>query len=66
MLGMEIIDSASQDALGQPATDGERARKLQRACLERGLIVEVGGRHGATVRMIISEAEVDLVGQIHY
>lgn len=46
------------------------ARRLQRACLERGLIVELGGRHGATVRflppLIISEAEVDLVGQILY
>jgi len=70
MLGMEIIDPASQDALGQPAADGERARQLQRACLERGLIVELGGRHSATVRflppLIISEAEIDLVGQILY
>ena len=70
MLGMEIIDPASQDGLGQPAADGDKARKLQRACLERGLIVELGGRHGATVRflppLIISDAEVDLVGQILY
>ncbi len=51
-----------------------RARSIAiaraRACLERGLIVELGGRHGATVRflppLIISEAEVDLVGQILY
>ena len=70
MLGMEIIDPAGQDGLGQPAADGDKARKLQRACLERGLIVELGGRHGATVRflppLIISDAEVDLVGQILY
>ncbi|MGQ7958685.1 diaminobutyrate--2-oxoglutarate transaminase [Pseudomonas sp. SP16.1] len=70
MLGMEIVDPASSDVLGRPAADGDRARRLQRACLERGLIVELGGRHGATVRflppLIISEAEVEHVGQILY
>ncbi|MDH1265243.1 diaminobutyrate--2-oxoglutarate transaminase [Pseudomonas sp. GD03944] len=68
MLGMEIIDPANSDTLGQPLADGNRARRLQRACLERGLIVELGGRHGATVRflpaLIISEAEIEHVGQI--
>ncbi|WP_438269555.1 diaminobutyrate--2-oxoglutarate transaminase [Pseudomonas indica] len=70
MLGMEIVNPTSFDSLGRPAADGDRARKLQRACLERGLIVELGGRHGATVRflppLIISEAEVEHVGQILY
>lgn len=70
MLGMEIVNPTSFDSLGRPAADGYRARKLQRACLERGLIVELGGRHGATVRflppLIISEAEVEHVGQILY
>lgn len=70
MLGMEIVDPSRNDGSGRPVADGERARKLQRACLERGLIVELGGRHGATVRflppLIISEAEIDLVGQILY
>ncbi|QNH03088.1 diaminobutyrate--2-oxoglutarate transaminase [Pseudomonas sediminis] len=70
MLGMEIVDPSRNDGAGRPVADGERARKLQRACLERGLIVELGGRHGATVRflppLIISEAEIDLVGQILY
>jgi diaminobutyrate-2-oxoglutarate transaminase len=70
MLGMEIVDPSRNDAAGRPVADGERARKLQRACLERGLIVELGGRHGATVRflppLIISEAEIEHVGQILY
>ena len=70
MLGMEIVDPSRNDGAGRPVADGERARKLQRACLERGLIVELGGRHGATVRflppLIISEAEVEHVGQILY
>lgn len=70
MLGMEIVDPSRNDGAGRLVADGERARKLQRACLERGLIVELGGRHGATVRflppLINSEAEIDLVGQILY
>ncbi|MFP6851330.1 MAG: diaminobutyrate--2-oxoglutarate transaminase [Pseudomonas sp.] len=70
MLGMEIVDPESSDSLGRPAADGDRASKLQRACLERGLIVELGGRHGATVRflppLIISEMEIEHVGQILY
>jgi diaminobutyrate-2-oxoglutarate transaminase len=70
MLGMEIVDPSRNDGAGRPVADGERARKLQRACLERGLIVELGGRHGATVRflppLIISEAEIEHVGQILY
>jgi diaminobutyrate-2-oxoglutarate transaminase len=41
---------------------------VQRACLERGLIVELGGRHGCVVRLlpplIISEREVDQVAHI--
>lgn len=70
MLGMEIIDLARSDSLGRPLADGDKAGKLQRACLERGLIVELGGRNGATMRflppLIITEAETDHVGQILY
>lgn len=70
MLGMEIVDLTRSDSLGRPAADSGRASKLQRACLERGLIVELGGRYGATVRflpaLIISEAEIDHVGHILY
>jgi diaminobutyrate-2-oxoglutarate transaminase len=69
MLGMEIVDPAgSMDSQGHPPADGARARRFQQACLHRGLILELGGRHGATVRflppLIISESEVDLVAQI--
>lgn len=69
MLGMEIIDPEISNPLqvGPPA-DSTRARKFQRACLERGLILELGGRHGAVVRflppLIISETEIDHVAQI--
>lgn len=69
MLGMEIVNGADKK-VGQdhPPADGVKAKSFQRACLERGLIVELGGRHGATVRflppLIITEREVDHVAQI--
>lgn len=68
MLGMEIVDPATADAQGHPQADGDRARAFQQACLQRGLILELGGRHGATVRLlpplIISEAEIGFVAEI--
>jgi len=40
---------------------------VQRECLKRGLILELGGRHGAVVRflppLIISAQQVDEVAQ---
>lgn len=69
MLGLEIIDTENVNvAQGGAAADNKRARQFQRACLERGLILELGGRHGAVVRflppLIISETEIDHVAQI--
>lgn len=44
---------------------GEFARRVQRECLERGLIVELGGRSGSVIRflppLIVSETEVDAI-----
>jgi diaminobutyrate-2-oxoglutarate transaminase len=45
MLGLEIADPAG----GNP---GRIARNVQRAALERGLIVELGGRDDAVVRIL--------------
>lgn len=45
MLGVEIADPTGRDSSGL-------ARAIQRAVLERGLIVELGGRHGAVVRWL--------------
>jgi diaminobutyrate-2-oxoglutarate transaminase len=68
MLGVEIVQPGELDARGQPRAGGERAAAIQRACLRRGLILELGGRHGSTVRLlpplIITEAEVDRVAEI--
>jgi diaminobutyrate-2-oxoglutarate transaminase len=46
MLGLELVDPATGDP------DGEAAVAVQRAALERGLIVELGGRQDAVVRLL--------------
>lgn len=70
MLGMEIVDLGAEPEGQQqrlPA-DGMLAKRFQQACLQRGLILELGGRYGATVRLlpplIINEVEVDHVAEI--
>ena len=69
MIGIELIDpDAPVDRLDQPKAASELASRLQRACLLRGLILELGGRHSSVVRLlpplIITEREVDRVGDI--
>lgn len=74
MLGMEIVDPAAPPG---PATSvgpgprpphGRLASALQLACVRRGLIVELGGRDGSTMRflppLIITEHEIDHVAEI--
>jgi len=46
MLGLEIVDPHS----GEP--DPELALTIQRGALERGLILELGGRHDCVVRLL--------------
>jgi diaminobutyrate-2-oxoglutarate transaminase len=45
MLGLEVQDPAGDNVAAV-------ARAVQRAALERGLIVELGGRHDAVVRLL--------------
>lgn len=64
MIGVEIVDEHRPPSwTGARPADGELARSLQRHCLERGVILELGGRHGAVVRflppLIVDAAEVD-------
>lgn len=71
MLGMEVVDPDGEpDSQGHPPVHTARARQFQQACLQRGLILELGGRHGSTVRLlpplIITEAEIDFVATIMY
>ncbi|MFC8509475.1 diaminobutyrate--2-oxoglutarate transaminase family protein [Streptomyces sp. NPDC057411] len=53
MIGVELVDpeSAGADALAPPP-DPALASAVQRQCLDRGLIVELGGRHNAVVRLL--------------
>ncbi len=69
MLGVELVDPAGKpDALGHPPVHARLAPQLQRECLKRGLILELGGRQGGVVRflppLIITKAEIDRVAEI--
>jgi diaminobutyrate-2-oxoglutarate transaminase len=64
MLGTEIVQpNGETNKFGEPVADGELTLAIQRAALERGLMVEKGGREGAVIRflppMIISYEQID-------
>lgn len=65
MNAIEIIKPDQENNLGQAIADPELATTIQRAALERGLIIEKGGRKGAVLRflppLIISEIQIDFV-----
>lgn len=72
MIGVEIVGEAEAPARavsGSRASpgDGVLAREVQRACLEQGLILEVGGRHGAVLRflcpLIVTAEEIDEIAE---
>ncbi|GAA3390028.1 diaminobutyrate--2-oxoglutarate transaminase family protein [Streptomyces roseoviridis] len=53
MIGVELVDPEATGPDGlTPPPDAELARAVQRHCLDRGLIVELGGRLGAVVRLL--------------
>lgn len=64
MLGVEIKDpSGALNKFGEPQSDGALTLRIQRAALERGLMVEKGGRDGSVIRflppIIISFEQID-------
>lgn len=66
MIGVEVVDpDGAVDALGARAAAPGLARKVRTAAMERGLLVELGGRRGAVVRLLppltITDAEADRV-----
>ncbi|AGH81586.1 2,4-diaminobutyrate 4-transaminase [Psychromonas sp. CNPT3] len=65
MNAMEIVKPTISNKLGQAEADAQLASLIQRAALERGLIIEKGGRQGAVLRflppLIISEVQIDFV-----
>ncbi|MGD6817933.1 aspartate aminotransferase family protein [Metabacillus sp. 113a] len=53
MIGVEIVNPAGKRASsGSMPAWPELASAIQKACFERGLILEVGGRHGSVVRLL--------------
>jgi len=66
MIGIELINpDLPKNRLGHPAGFPELARKMREECLNRGLIVELGGRRSSVVRMfpplIITEEQIKQV-----
>ncbi|HHF3172712.1 TPA: pyridoxal phosphate-dependent class III aminotransferase [Vibrio alginolyticus] len=64
ILGVEIkTPNGELNKFGEPQADSELTLSIQRAALERGLIVEKGGREGAVIRflppLIISFEQID-------
>ncbi|MCG3733270.1 pyridoxal phosphate-dependent class III aminotransferase [Vibrio cincinnatiensis] len=64
MLGLEIQDPSGElNKFGEPKAAPELTLAIQRAALERGLMVEKGGREGSVIRflppMIISFEQID-------
>ncbi|ELZ95883.1 diaminobutyrate--pyruvate aminotransferase [Haloferax mucosum ATCC BAA-1512] len=69
MLGVEMVDpSGEPDACGHYPVHSDLADAVRAACFERGLIVELGGRHSSVVRflppLIVSQNDVDEIGRI--
>ena len=66
MIGVDLVDPESApDALGARPAAPALARRVRAEALERGLIVELGGRHGAVLRLlpplIMTELEAEQV-----
>lgn len=53
MLGIEIQDAlGALNKFGEPKADSSLTQRIQKAALERGLIVEVGGRGRSVIRFL--------------
>lgn len=64
MVGAEIVNpKIPSNQKGTFAANPELASRIQRECFNRGLILEVGGRHGSVIRflppLIITEEQLD-------
>ena len=65
MLGIEIVDPEHCDRRNRALANPTLAAKIQAECFKRGLIVELGGRQGAVVRLlpplIVDDRQVDAI-----
>ncbi|QUJ68589.1 pyridoxal phosphate-dependent class III aminotransferase [Photobacterium sp. GJ3] len=63
MLGIEIVKGGKKNKFGEPEADPQLTMQIQRAALERGLMIEKGGRQGSVLRflppLIISFEQID-------
>ncbi|OAS14657.1 aspartate aminotransferase family protein [Paenibacillus oryzisoli] len=71
MIGVEIVDIEREaDRIGSYPAHTELAREIQQQCLKRGLILELGGRHGSVVRFLpplnVTEQEIDRIAEIFH
>jgi diaminobutyrate-2-oxoglutarate transaminase len=69
MAGVDVVDpDAPADRRGTRPPAARLARRLQRACFEEGLIVEVGGAYENVIRflppLIVTAAEVDIIADL--
>ena len=69
MLGVEFVDrDADWRGAGPHAPNSEFAAAVRAECLDRGLIIELGGRESATARflppLVVSEAQIDDIAEI--
>ncbi len=65
MIGIEIVSNTETDRIGRRVGDRELARRIQAECFNRGLIIELGGRHGSVIRLlpplIVTAEQVDAI-----
>jgi diaminobutyrate-2-oxoglutarate transaminase len=65
MVGVELVDPRRTDDDGLPVADGALASAVQRAMLDLGVLVELGGRDGAVIRflppLIVEAEQVDRI-----
>lgn len=69
MIGVEVVHGHGEtDALGQPLANPELAASIQRTCFQKGLILELGGRHSSVVRflppLIVTASQIDSIAEI--
>jgi len=69
MIGVEMVDpTATANKRGIYPHAPLMAQQVQRECFRRGLIIELGGRHGSVVRflppLIVTPAQIEIICEI--
>ncbi|UJF36081.1 aspartate aminotransferase family protein [Paenibacillus hexagrammi] len=69
MVGVEVVNpEGGKDVLGHYPAYPLMASRIQQECLQRGLILEIGGRHSSVMRflppLIVTEQQLDDIATI--